>query len=66
METEYVLVTMETKEISIRYKYTNKTIAFPWLKPIANDASKAHMLSLGIRKIQFLDVSCYVMDMLLL
>jgi len=35
-------------------------------KPIPSDTFKIHMLSLGIRKVQFLDISYQVMDKVLL
>jgi len=38
----------------------------PLTKPIPSDTFKTHMLSLGIRKVRFSDVSCHVMDKVLL
>jgi len=43
--------------------YTNKAIVVSFIKPIPNDAFKAHMLGLKISKIQSFGICCYVMDM---
>ena len=39
-------------------------IAYPLTKPIPRDEFKSHMLSLGLCKDKFLDVSCYVIEFL--
>ena len=59
-------VTIETKEIAIKYMYTKKVFMSLLTKPIPSDTFKTHMLSLGIRKVQFRDISCHVMDKALL
>jgi len=59
-------VTIEKKGIAIKYIYTNKVIIVSLIKPTPSDAFKTHVLSLGIRKVQHLDVSCFLMDMFFL
>ena len=59
-------VTIETKDIAIKYMYSKKVFVSLLTKLIPSDTFKAHMLSLGIRKVQFRDISCHVMDKVLL
>ena len=53
---------IKTKEIAIKYISTNKMIADPLTKPIPRDTFKSYMLSLGLRRVYFLDISCYVTE----
>ena len=46
-----LLVTIEAKDIAIKYTHNKKMIIFPMTKPIPSNAFKAHMLSLEIRKV---------------
>ena len=46
-----LLVTIETKDITIKYIYTNEFIVVSLIQPIPNDVFKDHMLSLGICKV---------------
>ena len=59
-------VTIETKEIAIKYMYTKKVFVSLLTKLIPSDTFKTHMLSLGVCKVQFRDISCHVMDKVLL
>ena len=57
-----LFVIIGTKAIAIKYMYTKKVFMSLLTKPIPSDMFKIHMLSLGIRKVQFQDISCHVMD----
>ena len=59
-------VTIETKDNAIKYMYTKKVFMSLSTKPIPSDTFRTHMLSLEIRKVQFRDISCHVMDKVLL
>ena len=59
-------VTIETKDIAIQYMHTKKVFMSLLTKPTPSDTFKFHMLSLGINKVQFRDISCHVMDKVLL
>jgi len=56
----FVRDAIKTNEIVIQYISTNKMTTVPLTKLIPRDAFKTHMLSLGLRRVYFLDVSCYV------
>ena len=51
---------IKTKEIATNYISANNMIADPLSKPIPRDVFKSHMLSLGFRRVLFLDLSCYM------
>jgi len=57
-----LLVTIETKDITIKYMYTKKVFMSLLTKPIPSDTFKTHTLNLEIRKVQFWDISSHVMD----
>jgi len=59
-------VTIETKDIVIKYMYTKKVFMSILTKLIPSDTFKTHMVSLGIRKVQFRDISCHMMNKVLL
>jgi len=46
--------------------YTKKVFMSFLTKPIPSGKFKAHMLSIRIRKVQFRDISCHVVDKVLL
>ena len=54
MELDCVVVAIETKNIVIKYIYTNKVIVVSLIKPTPNDAFKTHTLSLRILKFHYL------------
>ena len=51
---------IKTKMVAINYIPTNKMIADPLTNSIPQDAFKVHILSLGLRVVYCLDVSCYL------
>jgi len=53
----------ETKEVVIKYISTYKMIIDLLTKPILRDVFKTQMMSRGLCRVQFLDVSYYVMNM---
>jgi len=61
-----LLVSIETKAIAINYMYVEKVIVSLLTKPIPSDMFKTHILSLGIHKVQFSNISCHVIDKVLL
>ena len=50
----FVRDAMKTKEVVINYIPTNKLISNPLTKPIPIDAFKAHLFSLGLRRVWYL------------
>ena len=58
----FVRDAIKSKEIVIKYISTNKMITNPLTKPIPRDAFKSHMLSLGLHRVQFLNISYYVTE----
>ena len=46
-----LLLTIEPKDIAIKYTHNEKMIIFPMTKTIPSNAFKAHMLSSEIHKV---------------
>ena len=62
----FVRNVIKEKEVAIKYVSISRMIVDPLTMPIPIDAFKAHVMSLGHRRTQFLDVSKCIMDMLLI